>query len=463
MLWWLIMGDWSIVSDTNSKDKASIAPDSSKSDWSIVPESSIAVQESPKNPTQESLDSGAEKVRQFIGKAFMAGNALPSVIGEQLVSGTLTKPNQMESTIGTMIDGATQTASYGIPKAIAKRILESNKLSYPEATDKTSENIGKIIGLIAPTQTATTIAKSLPGLIGQTMAKDIMRGVSEGAFVGFTESPDNFMDIRQRIKQGAIGGAIGGVVVPVAQAVNKVAFKATQLAEEVRSSLFEAKKGFGQQFESQLNGLIESNPSKVVDASEAFTSLNNLAKENSRVISDLKLGAKRAGLDKDLIDGFIKDPSTASEMTLNQTRQLKKAVANIPSIKANYAKGKFASFSDHEIDLIDFADQIKKSQLDAFPELEQINKTYSDQLNKYNSIKGKFKVGQMLNNMANNFGDKEVRKVVNSILPKEAIQKIGGYHQATQLLKTMGWTAIATGGIGAAEVGGSAIKHLFGG
>jgi len=438
--------------------------------------SDLAVSDSPiaetkaetkpaKSSTQTVLDEGASKVRQFIGKAFMAGNSLPSVIAEQLTQGTLTKPNNMESTIGTMIDGVSQTASFGIPKAMTKKILESSNLSYPEAEDKTSENIGKIIGLVAPTQAASTISKSIPGLVGKTMAKDFMRGVSEGAFVGFTEAPDNFMDIKQRVLQGGVGAAIGGVAVPVTQAINKVAFKSVELAKEVRASLFDSKRAIGARFETQLEDLIAKNPTQVVNGENAFTELQAMVKDNTRLVSDIKSGLKRSGstIKPDVIDGFIKDPSTASQMTLNQTRELKQAIANIPSVKSNYAKGKFANWSDHEVDLIDFADHIKKSQLDAFPQLEQINKTYSDMLNKYNSVKSKFKVGVLLDNMARNFGDKEVQATVRELLPKSTIDSIGGYRSAIQLLRAAGWVGVATGGVGLFEGGVRGAKKFFGG
>lgn len=405
--------------------------------------SSMSDEELNKIATQESIDSGADKVRSAIGKVVTYGGAAPAVIGAELAMGRLGKPDPLSDVVGNIVDGAVQSTSFGIPKSITKRILESNGLSYPENKDKSSENVGKIIGLLAPGRVAQSIVTKLPGMAGQTIAKGLMRGATEGAIVGFTESPDDFLDIQQRIKQAQIGAVVGGVAVPVGEAISKVSFKSAELAKSVRNSLFESKRSIGTKFESQLSGLIESNPSKVISLEEPFTVLKEASKSNSRLIQDIRVGAKKAGLDPKVVQGFIDDPSTASQMTLNQTREIKQAISNIPSIKSNYAKGKFANFSDTDIDLIDFADNIKKEQLGVFPELQQINQTYSDKLAKYNMVKDKFKVGRLLDNMEKNFGDSEVRNIVNELLPKETISAIGGYRSAMKLIKAAGWLSVA--------------------
>lgn len=436
--------------------------DSTESDDSSLPEG-FAVDTSEQDSKQEVLDSTASKGRQMIGKAFMSITQ-PTRIGEQVAQGRLFKDDPFEQTVGNILDSAAQTASYGIPKAITKKIIEATGLKYPEIEDKKAKAVGEFIGLISPTKTAIGVANSIKGLVGRTIVKDIARGAAAGGMVGFSTSPDEFTDIGQRIKQAQFGAAVGAVAVPVERGLanlGKVAFKSKEFAQKVRNSLFESKKEIGNQFETQLNTLIENNPAKVVDLEQPFQRLKTLSESNSRLVGDLKAGAKRAGFDQELLDGFIKDPASAKRMTLNQTRELKKIVSEVPSIKANLRKGKFASYSDTDIDLIDFADEIKGQQLGAFQELGEINKAYSQKMTNYNLIKDKFRVGKLLDNVQKNFGDAEVRDIVKQLLPKDVIQEIGGYRASLKFLNAMKWIGIV--GAGTTVAGGIGRKVFSGG
>lgn len=446
---------WQVIDapkDSRSSAANSMSNDQEK--WAVVPDGNVSSDggaPSQQIAAQSELDNTADNVRSAVGNLALKTNPLDLAV--EGVEGNLTKQDPLEGATGDMLDGALQSATFGVPKAIAKKILEANNLSYPEPKDKTAENIGKIIGLLAPTAVAENITSKIAGFAGKTLAADMARGASTGAMVGFSQSPDDFMDIGQRIKQAGLGVVVGAAIPPLAKsigALSSAAFKADELAQQVRASLFQAKSNIGKQFESQLNDLISKNPSKLVDLENAFTELKTGSLENSRLISDLKTGAKRAGLDPKVIQGFIDHPQTASQMTLNQSREIKNVISNIPGIKQNYAKpALMRNWSDTHVDLLDFADQIKKAQLDQFPQLANINKTFSEKLNQYNMIKSKFKVGQLLKNMSNNFGDPEVKKIVNSLLPQETIRQIGGYRMATKFLRLAGNIAKA-GALGAA-------------
>jgi hypothetical protein len=180
--------------------------DSTEADSSAPPEG-FEIDKTETDVKQEKVDSSAKTARQMVGKAFMSISQ-PAKIGEELVTGKLFKDNPFEQTIGNILESAANTASYGIPKAISKKILESSGLSYPEIEDKRAKAVGEFIGLLSPTKTAIGIANKIPGLVGKTVVKDIMRGATAGGVVGFTTSPDEFMDIKQRIKQAEIGAVV---------------------------------------------------------------------------------------------------------------------------------------------------------------------------------------------------------------------------------------------------------------
>lgn len=404
----------------------------------------------------------ATKVRTAIGKA-----GQPMKLGADLVSGRLFEDDPLAQASGEIATSALDVASYGIPKSITKKILQASDIEYPEIKNKVTKTVGEFIGLMVPGKVATSIASKIPGMAGRTIAKDIARGATTGAIFGFTVSPDEFTDIGQRIKQAEMGAAVGAAAVPIARGIEniaKVAVGAKEFAQKVRTSLFDAKSSIGKRFETQLDDLIAKNPSQVVDLSEPFSEFQKVARRvdapNTRAMSDLKLGAKRAGIDEKLVEGFVRNPDSANQMTLNQSRDLQQAIKKIPSIEKNLKRGKFASYSDTDIDLLDFADSIKQKQLSSFPELAEVNKKYSESITQYNMVKDKFKVGKLLDNIEKNFGDAEVKDIVKQLLPKEVIQEMGGYRAGLKFLNAMKWVSIVGAGTGIAAVAG---RKLFGG
>jgi hypothetical protein len=436
------------LSDLVSSEKEEVSESEEKKE--SIKLSDISSKEKEVSPKQAVAEDISTKVRTAIGKA-----GQPMKLGADLISGRLFDDDPLSQASGEIATSAVNSAAFGIPKAMTKKMLEMGGIEYPEIENKTTKTVGEFLGLIAPGKIASSIAGKIPGLAGRTIAKDIARGSTTGAIFGFTVSPDEFTDLGQRIKQAGVGAAAGAVAVPVARGlenIGKVAFKAKEFAQKVRTSLFDAKTSFGKEFEVRLNSLIERNPSQVVNLSETFSRVKDIATTNTRFKSDLLAGAKRSGLDPKVVKGFIDNPDSASQMTLNQTRELKQAISKVPSIQANLKKGKLANYSDTDIDLLDFADDIKKSQLDAFPELEGINKKYSEMISQYNIIKDKFKVGKLLDNINKNFGDAEIRGIVKQLLPKSVIQELGGYRAGVKFLNAMKWIGIVGVGTGVAAV-----------
>ena len=421
-------------------------------------ESSVSVSNDKKESKSEVASDIATNIRTAIGKV-----ANPMKIGADVVSGRIYNDDPLAQAGGEIATSALNTAAFGIPKAMTKKILETNDIEYPEIENKVTKTVGELIGLIVPGKVATSVATKIPGLAGRTIAKDIARGATSGGIMGFTVSPDEFMDINQRIKQAGVGTVVGAVAVPISKGIEnvaRVAVKAKDFAQKVRTSLLEAKQSIGKTFESQLEALEVQNPNTVVNLSRTFEKANEIAKTNARFERDLIQGAKRSGLDTKVVKGYIANPDSASQMTLNQSRELKQAVSKIPSIATNLKKGKLANYSDTDIDLLDFADDIKSNQLEAFPQLEGINKKYSEMITQYNMVKDKFRVGKLLDNIEKNFGDAEIKDIVKQLLPKEIIQEMGGYRAGLKFLNAMKWISIVGAGTGIAALAG---KKLFGG
>jgi len=407
---------------------------------SQISETTQTTVEEPKeiSPEQRRLEEGSLKVRQAIGRVTSPAGLIGGIT--DIFSGRLAKRDPLAVAGGEFVLSALDTAAFGVPRAALKTALGTRGLQLPKVQNKAADAAGKIAGLLVPAKIATSIATKIPGLAGRGILKGAARGVTEGTAIGFTTSPEEFTDIQQRVLQSGIGGAIGGVAVPLAKGVQnltRVTKDATKFAQKVRGSLFQFKRDLGKQFESQLDSLIEANKGKIINAENSVINLKEAIKTNSKIVTDIRAGARRTG--DDLLQRLIEAPESARNLTLSQSRQMIKQIRNIPSIKSNLKKGKFSDFSESDIDLLDFVDDVKGEQLDVFPELQAINQQYSQGIGRYNLVKNKFKVGQLLDNIEKNFKDAEVRNVVKELLPKNVIQEMGGFRSAKKFLKAASW------------------------
>jgi hypothetical protein len=227
------------IISSEKEEKSSVsetkAPESSTESKSIKL-SEVVTQGKSESPNQEAVNDIAKNIRTVIGKT-----GQPIKLGADIVSGRLYEDDPLSQASGEIATSALNSASYGIPKAITKKILESNGMEYPEIKNKVTKTVGELIGLIVPGKVATSIAAKIPGMAGRTIAQDIARGATSGGIMGFTVSPDEFTDIGQRVKQAGVGATVGAVAVPVQKGIEnlgRVAFKAKEFAQKVRTSLF---------------------------------------------------------------------------------------------------------------------------------------------------------------------------------------------------------------------------------
>ncbi len=406
---------------------------------------------------QGKFEDIGQKIKTFTGRAIKDPLGAAGVItraGADIAQGKLFDEDPLALAGSEFALGAADTATFGIGRELVEKGLDTIGLKPIETKNKAVNQAGKIAGLLVPAKIAISIANRIPGLAGRGIAKGIVKGSVEAGAIGFTEAPEDFLDIKQRLLQAGLSAPFGAVGVPLAKGVQnltRVGFKAAKFAGKVRQSLFGAKRKIGDAFATQLDDLIKSNPNTVTNLEDSIKGLKESMKTNSKIASDIRLGAKRAGFDEkgtSLLERLVESPESARELTLQQSRDIIKQIRSVPSIKTNLNKGKFGAFSETDIDLIDFTDEVRKNQLGSFPELEGVNKTYSESLRRYDLIKGKFKEGKLLENIKNNFGDAEIRGIVKKLLPSKTIQEMGGFRSATNFLKGAGWiSAIGLGGV----------------
>lgn len=228
------------------------------------------------------------------------------------------------------------------------------------------------------------------------------------------------------------------------------------LDSDIRGQLFSQKTQIGKNFESDLNKLIASKPYDSVNLQEPVSAMRSAmddANTNPGLASQIKSvirTIKNPDAAKTLNE-IIDDPSKASNLTLKQSQDLKIAIQNSPSIKMKLSQGKFANYTQGDLELLDLLDNVKLKQAENFPELAQVRKPYADYMQNYNQVKSMFKPSQLLQNVQSNFGPNAVTEsMARKALPDATNKQIDNIRKVIALKKAGKWGA-GLAGVGSAD------------
>ena len=232
-----------------------------------------------------------------------------------------------------------------------------------------------------------------------------------------------------------------------------------KMAQDVRASLLDPKTGqkaqWGKDFEQRLNDLIAKKPYDTVNLQSEVSSMRSAmddAETNPGLASQIKSvirTIKNPDAAKTMSE-IIDDPSKAANLTLKQSQDLKVAIQNTPAIKMKLAQGRFANYTQGDLELLDLLHNVKLKQAENFPELADVRQPYADKMTAYNLVKNKFKPGQLEGNIKNGFGDSEIESKVKSILPDATNKQIANIRQVLALKKAGKWAA-GIAGVGSAD------------
>lgn len=231
---------------------------------------------------------------------------------------------------------------------------------------------------------------------------------------------------------------------------------APTIAGRIRDVFARTKGTAGDRFGGQLDDLATKFPERHVSLRSTVDKLNEIRTQSPKLSSDLLAGARKSGntLLKDLLD----NPELADDLTIVQAQEVKKALQKIPSIASK--QGKFgAQFTDTDLDVLDAINDVRSSMLESFPEMEKVFGDYAATITKFKTLKNKFKVGSLVKNIEQDFSDPEVLKMVQELLPPEAMNDI------RLLRRSMKARGLAkTGAIGAASTvgAGAILKTILG-
>lgn len=249
------------------------------------------------------------------------------------------------------------------------------------------------------------------------------------------------------------------------EAVKRATRDIVTFDSKVRSELFGARVKAGNAFDESLKAVQKAAPDQKVDLASAIKGLGvemdeagAVTGENPKLVSDIKTVLKRSGnktLEKILTTG------DASDLTLEQTQDIVKSIKKIPSLAQKLNQGKFAQYTDTDIPIIQFIEDVRDAQLSAFPEFADTLGAYRETMHKFRAIKPYFKESNLINNIVSDFQGKPViQKFVKDLLPKNVVSEMESVRKvrsAIQKSKSVGEMALrgAAGGAAAVATGGA--------
>jgi hypothetical protein len=343
-----------------------------------------------------------------------------------------------------VIQGA--TLGYGMP--VLRGLIPGSE-EVPKPTGKEmAVGMGLSTAIPSPIGALKIFPKIASGKKLDIVAKSALAGY---AFNPYQEKIASPADLNRGIGAavGAGGAAILTPIVRTFQAFKNVKNSA-KFAEKVREEVFNARKSQGNMFDSKIQSVSNSKPNTVVNAREVHDELNRAMTERVEGTKDFVNPGLRADIqrvirgtksktDSNLIRRFVEDPVFAENMTLQESQQLKKAINSVMSAKLR--QGKFANYTPGETELIEVSNNIRGSQLGAFPELSKEFQIYAQQSKAFRAIKPKLKVGVLEGNMAKGFKSgvvgQEIKQRVDSFLTPSMIRQMGGYEKAVGFLDLM--------------------------
>ena len=287
----------------------------------------------------------------------------------------------------------------------------------------------------------------------------ILRGITTGSTFGAATSKPTVEEYGKNVAVNAGAGGVFssvGAVAPKFFRTAKDLINPTQVAKEVRQSVFDLRKSLGEGLDEQITNLSNAGQAegKFVDLSGQFQELKDIMKtsEGSGIKGDILRTVRKIKdpIVRKLVNRVVSKPESAKQLTLAESDIVKKAFQ-----QGITKQGKFANWTPGDLEMLDLVDNIKLSQSEVFDNLAQIRAPYAEYMQGYNNVKNLFKPGRLLKGMRDKFGDEEINQLVQKIVPPETFKRINTFRRAGKAIKWGGGAAVTALGI-------NELRNIFG-
>jgi hypothetical protein len=94
----------------------------------------------------------------------------------------------------------------------------------------------------------------------------------------------------------------------------------------------------------------------------------------------------------------------------------------------------------NNLDVLDTVNNVRGSQLEAFPEMEGVRTNYRNFIEPYNNVKGYFRFNKLISAIENRFGGAQGQMAVKKILPPEVYEEMLAFRRSPSISKLSGKT-----------------------
>lgn len=238
----------------------------------------------------------------------------------------------------------------------------------------------------------------------------------------------------------------GGKVISQAdQAVKDAVTKKTGFLEDMQSAFYEAKSSAVEKYGEGIENLAKNNPNVKVNLRSVVDELNQA------IALDPKI---RNAVSKvpNLIN-YLDNPKLANKVNLREAQD----IVNMVQSRVSSGKLQGVGVRPDDIPLLDVIHDMKKSMVDAFPDIASLRKGYGDVIQKFNGLRSRFSRSALPSNVKSKFGGNELlQDDLKSLLEKdspEILQRMRNYAMLRKVGKLAGG-ALITGAAGSVIGGG---------
>ena len=226
---------------------------------------------------------------------------------------------------------------------------------------------------------------------------------------------------------GATGAlALGGAAVIGANALKPIAQqipaalsanygrgdRADAFANKVQKAFVQTHTDQVNRFGADLKSHMANNPGRMVDLSDLVTDIQSNPDLSRQAVNILKKAP--------VLEDILANPKAASSVSLDDTQKI------INHLNSKVKSGGY--------DVQEALNNIKGSQLEAFPEMAETRANYRDFIEPYNQVKKYFKMNRTLPAIENKFKGAQGNVRVNKIMPEDIMSEINSYRVASKLV-----------------------------
>jgi hypothetical protein len=361
---------------------------------------------------------------------------------QDVISGIDPAKNRRE--FGNEALGAFNTATFGIPRAVANKTA---KLAYGESQPEVigeGGKIGQLLGLFgAGGLVRGGIKKLAPRLMGRGVVKGAVRGAIEGGVTSQAIEPGG-----ESAVVGATLGAVGEPLVAGGKNLYSATFGKSKFLKDTQKQFGSAIRRSKGKFGKFLKDARTNFPGRNVDFSQTVNDLRVSRTYNPEVD---RLIESTPGL-KRLVDS----PQLATQVPVDEVQDY----INIFSGKLPRSGASAGpQYRSRDLNVLRARDTMKENQAIAFPEIKPVRREYAQTRQVEKQVGPKLRDQSVEATLERGFPTL-IEENLQKVLGKEGIKRLRGYKQATNL-KNLVVNPVTAGGLGATGLGYLAMKKLM--